>query len=62
MKIKANVAVFMKKIIRRFDWVQVWVIQKEVFLLSGLWVHIVSKVQSIKMFAPCGTLKVQREQ
>jgi hypothetical protein len=39
MKIKANVAVFMKKIIRRFDWVQVWVIQKEVFLLSGLWVH-----------------------
>jgi len=27
------------KIIRRFDWVQVWVIQKEVFLLSCLWVH-----------------------
>jgi hypothetical protein len=23
---------------------------------------IVSKVQSIKLFAPCGTLKVQREQ
>jgi len=27
------------KIIRRFDWVQAWVIQKEVFLLSCLWVH-----------------------
>ena len=27
------------RIIRRFDWVQVWVIQREVFLLSGLWVH-----------------------
>jgi hypothetical protein len=34
MKIKANVAVFMKKIIRRFDWVQVWVIQKEVFVVQ----------------------------
>ena len=25
-------------------------------------VCIVSKVQSVKLFAPCGTLKVQREQ